>query len=116
MGARNEHLSRSMVHERGHESRQMTLKTLLQWAINNDIPLDYELVAGDHHSDTSPLRSMKFNHLHKQILLSDGEATEKRILEVITQTRTTRDRAISYLEKSNWNVPLAIVTYQRENP
>lgn len=91
----------------------MTLRTLIAWAMLNNIDLDDSLAIGE------PFKAMKlqgvvYNKTTKQVILMDKETTEPKVIEVIAACQCPRTEAIRYLQQSNWNVPLAIVTYRRE--
>ena len=91
----------------------MNLKMLLQWALTNDVPLDDELTFGDHFN-TEKFGGVIFNKGTNKIILLEKSKVEPKVLEVIASCQCPRSEALRYLQQCNWNVPLAVVTYRRE--
>jgi hypothetical protein len=50
-----------------------------------------------------------------RLMIGESPQDSQKVNEVVRQCQCLPDRALSYLERCRWNVPLAIVTYQREN-
>jgi hypothetical protein len=91
----------------------MNLRMLITWAMQNNIDLDDQLSVGDHFN-SKKAQGVMFNKTTNQVILMTDDKAEPRILEVITACQCPRAEALRYLQQSNWNVPLAIVTHRRE--
>jgi hypothetical protein len=87
----------------------MTVKDLLSLIETHTISPDTVLV----DSEGSPIKRCRLEQ--GRLVLGESPRDTAKVNEVVRQCQCLPDRALQYLDKCRWNVPLAIVTYQREN-
>jgi hypothetical protein len=92
----------------------MTLGDILKYVAEHNVPLDTEVLIS-LPGTRERVKCITHQRHDKSFTLKprDGE-NEKTILDFIAGARCSREIALKYLIQNNWNLPLALVCYSRE--
>jgi hypothetical protein len=90
----------------------VTLDQLVAWAKTHGVPGDKHLSFGVPLCTPAAVR---YDLAHGVFVLMPVHEVNSKIRNVCIDCLCPPSVAERYLDQSNWNVPLAVTTYQREN-